>query len=201
VHLLSLSVFDSPDEMPEGVEVVDQRLRFCEFLKAAFDGRTIAFAAESVGCPLGRYNLGVGPADDPHRAKLAKMLVKWGDVDDVDLAIAYLDGLVQAELEGRWVLLEPEAVDQEADLVVVRGTPREIMTLVARYTARTGETLNFPISGVGASCGEIVGRGLVVGEPTLSLGCGGTRKYGGLSEAELMLGAPPEVYDLMVRKE
>ena len=191
---LTLTVSDAPaDDVPAS----DERMRFCEFLATGFEGRDVCFQADLVKCPLGRFNLGVGASDEAQRRKLAKVLVRWGDIGTEAHAQAYLDDLPTARLAGRWITLRPSDAYPRADLVVARGTPVEIMDLVQRYAYHTSRTLRTNIGGIGASCGEIVAAALATGEPTLSLGCGGTRRHGRLPDTELLLGAPREVYQLM----
>ena len=194
MRILSLTAAGEP---PDDVAVDEDRRRFCEYLKRGFDGQAFCFAAEKISCPLGRYNLGVGPVDATRRDKLAKVILRWGDIGTIEAAEAYVAGLVNTDLDGRWIVVRPGDTSSEADLIVARGTPAEIMDLVARYTYHTGRTLRFQMGAIGASCGEIVAQALVTGSPALTLGCDGTRRYGALPDSDLMLGASPAVFATM----
>lgn len=194
MDVLTLTVSADP---PPDLPVLDRRMRFCEYLNKGFEAEAFCFQADSVSCPLGRFNLGVGPADERQRDKLAKVLVRWGDIAAVDTARAYLDRLATAHLDGQWIAVRPSDAHCQADLVVARGTPAEIMQLVQRYSRKTGLTLRCEIAAIGASCGEIVANALVRNEVTLSVGCDGTRRHGRLPDTQLLLGAPRDTYAAM----
>ena len=117
---VTLTVSDAPaDDVPTSGE----RMRFCEFLAMGFEGRSVCFQTDLVKCPLGRFNLGVSATDETQRRKLAKVLVRWGDVGTEAHARAYLDGLRTAGLAGRRITLRPSDAYPQADLVITRGTP------------------------------------------------------------------------------
>ena len=191
---VTITITDAP---PADVPVLAQRMRFCEYLERGFTGEAFCFEADAVSCPIGRFNLGVGPSDERQRDKLAKLLVRWGDIAAPDLARAYLDRRPTARLASRWIGVRPTDSHPEADLVVVRATPVEAMGLAQRYACHTGHTLRCDIAGIGASCGETVAGALVRHEPAVSLGCNGTRRHAHLPDTHLLLGAPRETYAAM----
>ncbi len=158
-------------EVPEGYPVPERRGKFCEFVMRAARGETILMRAEDEECHLSLVALGF---QEP----------------------AYLDLQPRIQpAETRAVLVAPVEKIEEPDVVLMIATPRQVMEIA---TMLGGIRAKF--AGEVAVCGEAVAEPLKTGSPNVSFLCGGARMLGGYRDSEVIVGAPPEVFQRVAER-
>ncbi len=85
------------------------------------------------------------------------------------------------------------------DVVVVLGTPTQLMWCARAYVWRTGEPLQCETLTFQAACADAIVRPLKTGRPNASLGCCGSREATGLPETHTSLGLPASTLDEITR--
>jgi uncharacterized protein (DUF169 family) len=157
-----LDLTDAEFRLEEGADA------FCGWMEKARSGRDIYVGEENISCPLAKYKLGYERLVD-----LENTLVSWGDASSKKEAQLYLNNTVT--IQGRKVFHLSQKMENP-DLVVYFGKPDEIMHLVRNYSSKTGKRIQSRVSGIGAMCGELCAMPYVTGQPSLSVGCGGSRR-------------------------
>ncbi len=184
---------------PPEVAQLSKDDKYCTFMGLARTKGPFCVAAENITCPLARFHLGI---DKPDLNALARTLVDWSDAADQATGLKFLRSAPRMEGSFRHVVYCGGPTDGlKADIVVRICSPAEAQAIVRRYSAKTGDRVNSPLSGIGAACGECTAYVLTAGAPVVSVGCAGSRRGIGLQEDELLIAAPSgsKMCDLLLR--
>jgi len=87
--------------------------------------------------------------------------------------------------------------EEDSDLVVIIGTPRQLMELSALLG---GVSASFGEEGSFGLCGEAVARVLLEGAPSASLFCQGARVLADFKDAEMAVGLPMEACRVLAER-
>jgi uncharacterized protein (DUF169 family) len=174
--------------IPTAVHKLTTNDKHCHFIGKARRGESFYISAENISCPLARFHLGI---EKPDLKSLAQTLVGWTDAVDQDTGLKFLNLAYRMNQRFKYIayFAYPEN-GLKADVIIKICNPEEIQQIVQRYSSLTGERVDSPISGIGASCGECTAYVLTKGLPTVSVGCNGSRPGIGLRDDELLLAAP-----------
>ncbi len=149
--------------------VSEGKHEFCRWVELARQGAAVVIGKENISCSLAQFKLGYG-----RDRGLERTLVSWYDAKDEATAARYLDNTVCfAKGAVEYIQLGREL--DAPDLVVLFGTPSEIMERVRAFTRDTGNRIEAWLSGVGGMCGELCAYPYVTGSPNISVGCSGSR--------------------------
>jgi uncharacterized protein (DUF169 family) len=92
---------------------------------------------------------------------------------------------------GEAIVLAPLAsAGFEPDVILVYGTPAQMMVLLCALQVKDFERFQFFFIGEG-SCADSLAQCYVTGKPALSLPCYGERSFGAVEDDELLLAIPP----------
>lgn len=93
---------------------------------------------------------------------------------------------------GEALVLAPLAAAKfEPDLVMVYGNPAQLMLLMNALQFRRHRRFQFHFIGEGA-CADGLAQCYTTGEPALAIPCYGERRFGSVTEDEMVLVVPPE---------
>ncbi len=175
------------DAAPAGVARVDSAAPAgCAYWKAAAEGAVFHTTGEDhLNCPIGAYTHGAELTAEAHsqlEAVLTTMVgLEYLKMDEVP-------GIPRREEPLRVAVYSPlSKTEGTPDVVLLRGTPRQMMLLWEAAGAR-GLTAPFPIMGRPACA--IVPATLNSGKATSSLGCIGNRVYTELPDGEFYIAIP-----------
>jgi len=87
--------------------------------------------------------------------------------------------------------------EDNPDLILARLSPRQTMTLVDLYHRKTGKTLDVNLCGMMSICGGIAAKTFLENRITFSFGCRDSRKYAKIGREWLVVGIPPNQFDLI----
>ena len=183
-------------EKPEGIGRIDGRRSHCGMVAIARRGKIFYAEPEDYSCSLARFNLGMQQINERFLKSLKEQVVRWKHAETVDLAAKYLECARCLPVKKKYIIYFPwnNVNDINADVVICIGTPKEIMGVVHGIVQKTGERLDVNVSGVSATCSESTAIPLITKKPNVSLGCCGTRAFGGLGDDEILIGLQVEYF-------
>jgi uncharacterized protein (DUF169 family) len=169
-------------EAPAGIEHVgDAAPAGCAYWRLAAEGRAFYTTAEDhMNCPIGAYTHGV-TLPEGKAAELNETLGLMAGLDYIRMD--EVPGIPTLEGPFGYGLYAPlDATPFDPDVVIVRGTPRQVMYLSETATAAcVGPTT----PAMGRPACAMIPATLRANEGVTSLGCIGNRVYTGLSDDEL----------------
>lgn len=96
---------------------------------------------------------------------------------------------------GEAIVVAPLAsVGFTPDVILVYGTPAQMMVLMCALQVKDFERFQFFFIGEG-SCSDSLAQCYVTGKPALSIPCYGERSFGAVEDDELVLAVPPGMMD------
>ncbi len=175
------------DDEPVGIDkVAASAPAGCAYWKLAADGAVFyTTAADHVNCPIGAYTHGIELAGDGMQQLNGMIgnMVQLGYLRSDEVA-----GIPHKTTPSRYVVYAPLSKAEDApDIVLLRGTPQQVMLLVEAANARKLMS-SFPTMGRPACA--VIAASLESGQAATSLGCVGNRVYTGLSSNEMYVGIP-----------
>lgn len=92
---------------------------------------------------------------------------------------------------GEAVVLAPLAAEKfDPDVVLIYGNPAQLMLLMNALQFRKHQRFQFHFIGEGA-CADSLAQCYTSGQPALAIPCYGERRFGSVTEDELVLAVPP----------
>ncbi len=182
-------------EKPDDLRRLKRRATHCNMIARARKGKVFYAEAVNYSCGFAIYTLGLGRDGPAFRRSLTKDLTGINNALKMEIAGKILASTRRLPEGEKFIAFFPlAAMPVEPDVVIVIGNPGEIMNLVWDIASHTGKRLEASIGGIGAMCGELTTHTIVTGEPNLSVGCCGSRRFGRLRDDEIMLSLPWEHY-------
>ena len=175
------------DAAPAGVpRIASAAPAGCAYWKAAAEGAAFHTTGEDhLNCPIGAYTHGAELTAEAH-SQLEGMLKTMVGLEY--LKMAEVPGIPRREEPLRVAVYSPlSKTEGTPDVVLLRGTPRQMMLLWEAAGARE-LTAPFPIMGRPACA--IVAATVNSGKATSSLGCIGNRVYTELPDGEFYVAIP-----------
>ena len=171
------------------------KMEFCKMWKAAFEGESFFAMADNHNCLTGQYYLG---------------LRKWKEsvcrflVDEVhafssqEVVNRYLQKTpILPGNKSRVICISPlENITFIPDIVLIRCNPEQAMLLLWSYSYNTGEVVNGETGT--AMCISLVIKPYLNRKPSFSIGDPGGRYIVGLSEHEIVISIPFQLFNKMV---
>ncbi|MHB8917082.1 MAG: DUF169 domain-containing protein [Desulfocucumaceae bacterium] len=91
----------------------------------------------------------------------------------------------------RAILLAPQVYGPfEPDIVLIYGTPAQIILIVNALQFEDYERVQFSCTGE-SSCSDAIAQSYLSGKPSLAIPCYGERRYGHTQDDEMVIGLPP----------
>jgi uncharacterized protein (DUF169 family) len=169
-------------EVPEGVQHIDTAAPAgCAYWRLAAEGSVFYTTAEDhMNCPIGAYTHGVTLSE----AKAKELNDTIGLMVGLDyIRMDEVPGIPQLPGPFRYGLYAPlDASPFDPDLVIIRGTARQVMLLTEAATAAGADRSAPPL---GRPACAMIPATMLTNEGVTSLGCIGNRVYTGLSDDEL----------------
>jgi uncharacterized protein (DUF169 family) len=83
---------------------------------------------------------------------------------------------------------------EQPDMIIVYGTPAQMIRLIAGVQWENYERLQFYFVGE-SSCSDFIGECYFSQKPSLTIPCYGERRFGNVQEEELVMAIPPQTID------
>lgn len=191
---IAITFHDTPPEDISRVEKVEAS--GCTYWKRASEGKTFyTEASDHYNCPIGCYTHNV-ELPDAQMEELENTLGLMGELGYISMD--EVPGIPRQESQFQNAVYAPLADTQDApDVVIISGTPKQMMLLTEAATA----------AGIGAENG-VMGRPTCAVIPAViqsdrtasSLGCIGNRVYTALSDDDFYFAFPGKHIDVLVEK-
>jgi uncharacterized protein (DUF169 family) len=185
---VAVNLLKSTKEIPSNVKIPKVGYTFCQLTALArLNGAIQAGTKDTIGCSHAKSALGM--TDFPPDIKTGKILrasrTDEGAVRFVETLPKIRTGTYEA------VMTSPlEKVQVDPDVVIVSGTPAQIMTLLNAITWINGERTSSSLTGHAAVCSEGVAATLLARKPQIGIPCIGARMYGLYQDDEMLMGIP-----------
>ena len=177
------------DPLPP-MPVSNVKLRYCQSVMAARQGKTLLMPPQAHACPDGTYILGL--TELPPKLASGELYLKFGKIASMEAArrmIAERPRLPERSV--RATLVTPlEKPVMRPDVVIITAPPESIMWVCMASSFYTGKRFLFKVSGYNAQCVEATLYPLTTGEMNISLGCYGCRASTDISDNEMFIGVP-----------
>lgn len=169
-------------------------------LRARFDGHDgiVASAADTMRCVWGAAALGL--MGTPER--LSNGLLYLGFVNDREAGArlhSHMGMIGDGDTRYGAVEISPLSLcDKEPDVVVIYGTPGQMLRLTIGLNYDTGSAVCNPVTGQASVCASIA-RAHSLGQPSLDIPCMGDRLYGLIGDDEMVMVLPAKMVPQLIR--
>lgn len=181
----------------KGVRRFERRLTFCQVpTLVRRSGWTVGVTRKNVSERCARLNgLAATTAEEIER-EAADFATTWfATVEEARKQMAVYPPLIPP---GEAVVLAPLASGKfEPDVVMVYGNPAQLMLLMNALQFRDYERFQFHFMGEGA-CADGLSQCYTSGKPALAVPCLGERRFGGVTDNEMVLVIPSRMVEKAV---
>ena len=197
---IALKLLESIEEMQKVPKIrrPSWKATFCQLLTIARTfGWTVGAAKDdfiSVFCPS---TLGICPP--PEKATDGTMMheIWFATKEDAQKHQRAMRRIPQGKFKA--VAMGPLAQERiEPDMIILYGTPAQMIRLIAGIQWEDYERLHFFSVGESA-CTDFVGECFHSQRPSLTIPCFGERRFGGVQEDELVMAIPPGSMDKILK--
>ncbi|MDI9634050.1 MAG: DUF169 domain-containing protein [Methanolinea sp.] len=187
------------DEIPEGMEKLEGKIRHCQMVNLARkEGRIFYATVENHECMGGAWALGLREITETLRNgqfyfKLGKFASNAACKRTIDRIPHVESGLTYATL---YAPLEKTPFAPHIVLVIAEA--RAMLKLAQATLFRLGGRITSEFSGIQSVCADACAQTFITGTANYSLGCDGSRKFSGIEDGEMVMGFPAEMLPEMV---
>jgi len=179
------------DKIP-GVRRFDQRFTFCQLPGLVRrGGQTVGVTRDNLGERCARINgLAATTEEAIEREATNFATYTWfANIEEARKQMAVYPLIPPGEA----VVLAPLASAKfDPDVVLIYGNPAQLMLLMNGLQFTDYERFQFFFIGEGA-CADGLAQCYVSGKPALAIPCYGERRFGAVTEDELVIALPPEM--------
>ncbi|MBE6464332.1 MAG: (4Fe-4S)-binding protein [Eggerthellaceae bacterium] len=181
------------DELLPDVPMPPENLRFCQAMMAARRGASILMPPFRHSCPDGTSIFGM--TDVPKKLATGEIYVLFHKVVSAEAAaqmVAERPTLPANSRRATYVAPLSKTV-RDPEVVVITGTPEQMMWLCMSMSYYTGHRFDFHASGFNSMCVEAVLYPIMTDQPNITFGCYGCRAASDIGEDMMFMGIPTEL--------
>ena len=186
---VAVSLIDKDELLPD-VPLPPENQRFCQAMMAARRGASILMPPHRHSCPDGTSIFGMTGV--PEKLATGEIYVLFHKVVNAEAAarmVAERPTLPPKSRRATYVAPLAKTV-RKPEVVVVTGTPEQMMWLCMSMSYYSGHRFDFHASGFNSMCVEAVLYPLTEQEPNLTFGCYGCRAATDVGEDMMFMGLP-----------
>ncbi len=184
---VAVKFINGEDEVPEGIEKIDESLRHCEMITKASKGDLFYSTAEEQKCTGGSSAMGL--TELPPKIASGEFYYTLGRFESVETAKSVLDNISRKDEKSYGLVYAPlEKANFEPDVVVIITNPKFGMKITQAIVYNSGEMLEAKFAGIQSLCADAVSGPYVTGKPNATLACSGSRGYAGIEDDEIAFG-------------
>ena len=188
-QLVAVSLIDKDEPLPD-VPLPPENQRFCQAMMAARRGASILMPPHRHSCPDGTSIFGMTGV--PEKLATGEIYVLFHKVVNAEAAarmVAERPTLPPKSRRATYVAPLAKTV-RKPEVVVVTGTPEQMMWLCMSMSYYSGHRFDFHASGFNSMCVEAVLYPLTEQEPNITFGCYGCRAATDVAEDMMFMGLP-----------
>ena len=186
---VAVSLIDKDEPLPD-VPLPPENQRFCQAMMAARRGASILMPPHRHSCPDGTSIFGMTGV--PEKLATGEIYVLFHKVVNAEAAarmVAECPTLPPKSRRATYVAPLAKTV-RKPEVVVVTGTPEQMMWLCMSMSYYSGHRFDFHASGFNSMCVEAVLYPLTEQEPNITFGCYGCRAATDVAEDMMFMGLP-----------
>ena len=187
----------SEDEIPEGFELIDEKVRHCEMVRKASLGEKFYSTVEEQMCLGGAGAIGL--RDMPEKLANGEKYFSLGRFKDLETA-KKLTAKLSIIKDQHWgIVYAPlDEANFKADVIQVITEPVGGMLLAQSIVYATGEKINPSFAGIQSLCGDAFANPYLEKGVNFTLGCDGSRKAADIKDNEMTIGISADKIDEVI---
>ena len=184
---VAMKLIKSEDEVPEGFDLIDEKVRHCEMVRKASLGNKFYSTLEEQMCLGGAGAIGL--RDMPPKLANGEKYFSLGRFQDLETAKKLTSQLSIVEDEHWGIVYAPlDEADFEADVIEIITEPVGGMKLAQSIVYKTGEKITPSFAGIQSLCGDAFANPYITDGINFTLGCDGSRKAADIKDNEMTVG-------------
>lgn len=194
---VAMKFVDSEDEVPEGIELISEKVRHCEMVKKASFGEIFYSTYEEQTCKGGAGALGLG--DMPEKLASGEKYQSLGRFKDLDVAKKTVDKLSIIPDKKWGIVYAPlEKANFAPDVVLIIAQPVAGMKIAQSIVFTLGDKVRANFAGIQSLCGDAVSYPYIEKDINITVGCDGSRKAAKVLDEELAIGISADKLDEVI---
>jgi len=194
---VAMKLIQSEDEIPEGIGLINKKIRHCEMVRKASLGEKFYSTLEEQMCLGGAGAIGL--RDMPEKLANGEKYFSLGRFKDIETA-KNLTGELSIIKERYWgIVYAPlDEANFEADVIEIITEPVGGMVLAQSIVYSTGTKIKPNFAGIQSLCGDAFSNPYIEKGINFTLGCDGSRKAADIKDNEMTIGISKEQIDTVV---
>ena len=184
---VAMKLVKTEDDLPEGYDLIDEKIRHCEMVRKASLGDKFYSTIEQQMCLGGAGAIGL--RDMPEKLANGEKYFSLGRFADLETAKKLTADLSIIEDRSWGIIYAPlDEADFEADVIQVITKPVGGMKLAQSLVYKTGEKASGLFAGIQSLCGDAFSKPYLEDGINFTLGCDGARKAADIKDEEMAVG-------------
>nr|MDO8135498.1 DUF169 domain-containing protein [Candidatus Njordarchaeum guaymaensis] len=195
---VAVNLLKTAKEIPSTIKVPSSGYTFCQLVALArLNGGVQAGTADSIVCAFATSVLGM--TDFPEDIRTGKRPLRTSRSEEgYAKFVSSLPKIKTGTFEA--VITSPlHKAPLDPSIVIVSGTPAQMMRLLNAITWISGERIQFSSTGHAGVCAEGVAAPYLAKRPQLGIPCMGGRMFGLHQDDEMLIGIPGEQLEGIVK--
>ena len=194
---VAMKLIKSEDEIPEGFDLIDEKVRHCEMVRKASLGEKFYSTAEEQMCLGGAGAIGL--MEMPKKLANGEKYYSLGRFKDLETAKSLTSKLSIVEDKHWGMLYAPlDEADFKADVIQIITEPVGGMKLAQSIVYASGEKINPNFAGIQSLCGDAFANPYIEKGVNFTLGCDGSRKAADVKDNEMAIGISADKIDEVI---
>ena len=184
---VAIKLIKTEDDLPEGYDLIDEKIRHCEMVRKASLGNKFYSTIEKQMCLGGAGAIGL--RDMPEKLANGEKYFSLGRFQDLETAKNLTAKLSVVEDIHWGIIYAPlDEADFEADVIEIITEPVGGMKLAQSIVYKTGEKITPSFAGIQSLCGDAFANPYITDGINFTLGCDGSRKAADIKDNEMTVG-------------
>ena len=194
---VAMKLIKSEDEVPEGFDLIDEKVRHCEMVRKASLGEKFYSTAEEQMCLGGAGAIGL--MEMPKKLANGEKYYSLGRFKDLESVKSLTSKLSIVEDKHWGMLYAPlDEADFKADVIQIITEPVGGMKLAQSIVYASGEKINPNFAGIQSLCGDAFANPYIEKGVNFTLGCDGSRKAADVKDNEMAIGISADKIDEVI---
>ncbi len=194
---VALKLLKSEDDIPEGFELISEKVRHCEMVRKASLGEKFYSTVEEQMCLGGAGAIGL--REMPEKLANGEKYFSLGRFKDLETAKKLTSKLAVVKDKFWGMAYAPlDEANFKADVIQVITEPVGAMKLAQSIVYESGDKINPNFAGIQSLCGDAFADPYIEGGLNFTLGCDGSRKAADIKDNEMTIGISAEKIDEVI---
>lgn len=191
---VAIRLAGSETEIPPGMVEIDSQVRHCQMVSMARnEGKCFYATADKHSCMGGAWALGLRELTPSLRS--GEFYYALGKFESRAACRRTIDRIPHLPSNETYATLYAplEATPFSPHVVLLVAEPLAMLKVAQSILYRLGGRIQAEMSGIQSVCADTTALVYLHGQPNISLGCDGSRKFSGIQNGEMVLGLPAEL--------